>query len=68
MSFPSLEQVEAASQFQLARWMRFLPSPGQEAAGRPDFETVFESQLEIQHRISQRFQGWTPDLSKAAGW
>lgn len=66
--YPSLNQVQAASQLQLAKWMRFLPSPGLQAAGNPDFEDVFNKENEVMTRITARFEGWTPALSKAVGW
>ena len=66
--FPTLEQAQVASQFQLATWMRTLPSPGLRAAGSPDFEDVFNKENEVMNCIIARFKGWTPTLSKAVGW
>jgi hypothetical protein len=72
MNYPSLEQVESASQFELGRWLRFLDSPGMRAidAGMTgeelDEHLFFESK--VQARIGERFDGWNPTLSKAIGW
>ena len=72
MRYPSLEQVDNATQLELGRWLRFLPSPGMRAieAGmigeELDEHLFFESK--IQARISERFEGWNSTLSKAIGW
>jgi hypothetical protein len=59
LMYPSLEEVHAASQEQLLRWYRFLPSPSQ------SFETLVLS--EITARLSL-LGGITPELSKRVGW
>lgn len=59
MEYPTLEQVEAASHEQLARWYRHLPG------ARNDKE------VPISNRITERFNalgGFTPGLSKKIGW
>ena len=69
--YPALHEVEAADTVQLARWLRFLPSPGESAAGTPAFDTAFRQESEVMVVIVRRFSqagGWTPDLSKAIGW
>lgn len=59
MNFPTYEQVEKATDYQLGKWHRFLP--------------VASNELEsasLSH-IHQRFTalgGWTPALSKDVGW
>ena len=56
--FPTMQQVEAASHEQLARWYRFLPS-GENAADQ-----------KIIMRIAERFEklgGMTAELSKKIG-
>ena len=72
MSYPTMEQVEAASRFQLGNWTRFLPSPGLNAAGRDDFDDVLQHESTILNRIIVRFYdelgGWNPQLSKQVGW
>lgn len=73
MTYPTLEAVETASTFQLARWARHLPSPGMSAAGRDEhaFEAVLVEEAAVMDKIMARFRaagGWTPDLSKAVGW
>lgn len=71
--YPTLEDVRNASREQLARWYRFLPSPGASAIGldRESFLTVLGREKEIMDLIVQRFQllgGFTPELSKKIGW
>ena len=71
MTYPELPEVEAADTVTLARWCRFLPSPGMNAVERDDFETVIIEQAVVMNRITERFKeagGWTPELSKAVGW
>ncbi|UTC28166.1 hypothetical protein GURKE_01350 [Brevundimonas phage vB_BpoS-Gurke] len=71
MTFPDISAVESADKFQLARWMRFLPSPGEDAAGTRDFDEAFAREAKVMERIIARFAqegGWTPEISKAVGW
>ena len=59
MEFPTLEQVEAATIYQLCKWSRFLPS-GEN-----------EEQYKIQERIYERRKqlgGFTSEISKSIGW
>jgi len=70
-AYPTLGQVEAADRIQLARWWRFLPSPGESAIGCKNFPDVFAGEAAIQKRIMERFEamgGWTPEVSKQVGW
>ncbi len=71
MAYPTMEQVEQASQIQLARWYRFLESPGTEAIDKSNFDEVLREQVKIQARLLERFEsfgGWNPTLSKQVGW
>ena len=71
MKYPTIEEVERADRFTLARWNRFLPSPGNEAIGKDNFEEVLEAQVPIMNRLFERFNemgGMTPEISKALGW
>jgi len=71
MKYPTLEEVEKASHLQLARWYRFLPSPGERAIGHPEFNKIFQQEAEILDRIVERFNkmgGFTPEISKKIGW
>ncbi len=79
MTYPTLEEVENADRMQLARWYRFLESPGMSyLKGREHENTNFEegekvrvAEAAIQKRILERFQemgGFTPAISKAIGW
>lgn len=57
--FPTKEQVEKASRYQLCTWHRFLPSADS------------EKNQDIQDLIYKRFHevgGFTVELSKAIGW
>ena len=42
MNYPTIEEVESASRYQIYAWYRFLPSPGTRAIGgtRKDFDKV----------------------------
>lgn len=69
--YPDLVAVETADKFQLARWMRFLPSPGEAAVGTAEFDTAFAQEAKVLEAIIARFAqsgGWTPEISKAVGW
>lgn len=69
-AYPSLQMVEDAGQVQLGRWIRRLPSPGEYAAGQPDFMEALRREAKVMDRIIARFQamgGWTPAISKAVG-
>jgi len=64
MKYPTWEEVELASQEQLARWYRYLPSPGRRAIGEENFMEELEKDVVILERIIERFDGFTPELSK----
>ena len=69
--YPSIEEVEAADQKQLANWYRFLSSPGSRAVGEPDFESVLQREKIVMDRICERFAemgGMNPAISKTIGW
>lgn len=66
--YPTLEEVETADQLQLAQWYRFLKSPGSSAIGQDNFEDVLEQEVKTMNRIRERFEGFTPELSKSIGW
>jgi hypothetical protein len=56
---PTLESVLDADKVQIGRWLRFLPSPENEA------------QRAILDAMAQRFKalgGWDPTTSKTVGW
>ncbi len=70
MTYPTAEYVEKADKIQLARYARFLPSPGQNFIGTPQFETKLKEEVKIQTRILERFAemgGWNPMISKLIG-
>ena len=74
-----MEEVEQADRMTLARWYRFLDSPGMSyLKGREHEDTNFEDgekvrvkEAAIQERILERFKemgGFSPEISKAIGW
>jgi hypothetical protein len=72
MQYPTLDQVEQASQMELGKWLRFLPSPGMSAIDKgitgDELEEVRSAEDIVLARIAARFDGWTAKLSKAIGW
>jgi hypothetical protein len=74
MRYPTLAEVESSDKEQLARWYRFLPSPGYNLlTNMPDEESdiALAAQSAIVDRIFERFNamgGFTPELSKKIGW
>lgn len=70
MAYPTLEQVENADRVQLAKWYRFLPSPGMAAIDSPNFIDILEHEEKVIGRIIERFYalgGMTPEISKLIG-
>lgn len=70
MSYPTLEQVEQAALIELCLWQRFLPSPGGNAIGLPEFEPTLQQEAAVMKRIVERVKelgGFTPAISKALG-
>jgi hypothetical protein len=71
MNYPSLEMVERASRIELARWYRFLPSPGLNHVGSMNFCLMNKHELKVMERIIERFNdvgGMTSEISKMIGW
>lgn len=68
MKYPTMDEVNAADQQQLALWYRFLPSPGTAYIGTREFPEALAIEVVIMSRIMKRFKGFTPALSKAIGW
>lgn len=77
--YPTMEQVAAADRVQLARWYRFLSSPGQNhldllhssGAITEAFSTVRDNEVLVMNQICERFNamgGFTPEISKQIGW
>lgn len=70
MRYPNSAEVEEASRLQLAKWYRFLPSPGQSAINTESFTLILATEGDILDRIMERFNklgGWTSELSKEVG-
>ncbi len=66
-AYPTAEEVEAADQKQLASWWRFLPGPGANRVGKPDFEYICGVERVILDKIGERLAaagGFTPEISK----
>ena len=73
MTYPTMEEVNNASRMQLARWHRFLPSPGVWAIDKDQdtFHRVLKEETAIMSAIENKFHlmgGFTPEISKAIGW
>ena len=71
MLYPTLKEVEKTSRVQLARWYRFLPSPGNAAIGKKTFEKILGEEKAVMDRICERFKelgGMTSEISKILGW
>jgi hypothetical protein len=71
MVYPTLNEINQASHYELGKWMRFLQSPGLCAAGEKDFDNVMNREKKLLDRIIERFSemgGWNPSLSKMVGW
>ena len=71
MTYPTLDEVNAANRSQICCWVRFLKSPGAEAVGRADFHQVLDAEAAIMDLICKRLQelgGFTPEISKQIGW
>jgi len=70
MYYPTISEVQQASREQLAKWHRYLPSPGFHAAGTDAYDEVVEREAAVLAEICSRFEelgGWSPELSKAIG-
>ena len=68
---PTLDQINAASHYQICAWYRFLPSPGTSAIGKSNFQEVLNAEVLLMNRIAERlkeFGGFTPEISKSLGW
>lgn len=71
MKYPTKQQVEVADHETLAKWYRFLPSPGYMHAGTDAFPKMFKEESDIMGRIIDRFNdmgGMTSVISKKIGW
>jgi hypothetical protein len=74
MNYPTIARVRNANKFLLAVWLRFLPSPGSQAADEgktlEDISEATGKESQILDYILARFNalgGWNPSLSKAVG-
>jgi len=72
MKYPTIEEVKKANRANLARWYRFLLSPGQSAINeeRETFQKVMDKEAIVMSLITDRFNamgGFTPEISKQIG-
>jgi hypothetical protein len=67
MDYPTFEAVMNATHEQLARWYRFLPTPGTTKAGAVALEHE-QTIMELVMRRLRQFGGITPEISKRVGW
>ena len=70
MNYPTVDQVAAADHEQIARWFRFLPSPGARAVDTPEFQEAMSREVDVMKAILARLQelgGMTPEISKRIG-
>ncbi len=71
MNYPTIEEVNAATHYQICKWWRFLGGPGLNSIGKPNFQEVLEREAAVMNRIGERlkeFGGFTPEISKSLGW
>ena len=76
MKYPTMEEVNEATRYQICEWWRFLPSPGSRGINRwtPssfEFRDELAAEVIIMNRIAERFKelgGFTPEISKKLGW
>lgn len=74
MKYPTAAEIESADRVTLARWHRFLRSPGMSAIDNPDNEKrekIRVDQTRKLERIIERFKsagGMTSEISKQIGW
>ena len=65
------KEIDNSSHYQLAKWYRFLPSPGQKSVGKPKFKEDMEKEADLLEYIIHKFNKkgrFTPELSKQIGW
>lgn len=71
MKYPTIDEIKKADRVELARWYRFLGSPGIKYAGKPEFKEKMKEEAEKMDLIIKRFNeigGFTPEISKQIGW
>jgi hypothetical protein len=71
MKYPTSIEVEEAGQETLAKWSRFLPSPGMNHLNKNNFHELLDKERIIMARIIELFKetgGWNSALSKQIGW
>ena len=70
LPYPTSDEVEAADRLTLAKWFRFLPTPGSAWVEVADYEKMEEESL-LMDRIIERFKtmgGMSAEISKQIGW
>ena len=67
MNYPTLTEIETADRIQIARWYRFLPSPGANHLSHKHFLDQCHREASLMDRINERFEelgGMTHEISK----
>jgi len=74
VKYPTPAQVEQATHRELARWYRFLASPGSYTDSdipAVEYTRILQREEAVLNKIILRFKelgGMTPELSKEIGW
>jgi hypothetical protein len=69
--YPTLKEVNDASDEQLCRWHRFLPPNGDSGIGSAQFEEILKREKKIMNLIHTRIANGsllTDKMSKKIGW
>lgn len=67
MQYPTLDEIETADRITIARWYRYLPSPGVNHLGEENFIDHCNHESALMNRINDRFEeygGMTHEISK----
>lgn len=71
MKYPTIEEIENADRITIARWYRYLPSPGINYIDSDDFVIHCQKEARLMDMINERFKefgGMTSEISKIIGW
>ncbi len=71
LKYPTETEINNADRIQIARWYRYLPSPGVAYIGDESFIDHCHNEARLMDRINSRFEqlgGMTSELSKTIAW
>ena len=71
MKYPTLNEIETADRITIARWYRYLPSPGVNHLGEDNFLDYCNYETSLMNRINERFEeygGMNSEISKIIRW